>query len=49
MIFNDSDLQKLYVVKVNWMHWGLWILDDTPDDGAGSAETYVGTENTKAV
>ena len=36
-------------VSSNWMHWGLWTLDDTPDDGTGSAETYVGTENTKLV
>jgi hypothetical protein len=33
----------------HWMHWELWTLDDTPDDGTGSAETYVGTENAKTV
>jgi hypothetical protein len=37
-----SDIQWwwIYVVKVIWK---LWTLDDTPEDGIRSAETYVGT------
>jgi hypothetical protein len=43
--YNNYILWKwMEIIENNWMYWGLRTLDNTPEDGTRSAETYVGTK-----
>ena len=48
LVFNNKVDMFFHNVCI-WNLFQLWTLDDTPDDDTGSAETYVGTENTKTM